>query len=223
MKIVLIAALLAYIPSPASLLKRTAGRSSALGKSREVTLTGTLTVREQGARPAQLVLKFPLSCRFEGDGGFSVAVKGPAQTAEGTTGPALEMLKLACPFLAYRGLPADAAEAALRQAATAAGADLTAASALGRLGDRVVYVLGAPARDLSRPQLWLYMDGDAPARLIASDGSDLRFLEYGNPAAADWFPRVLELWQSGQLAARFEVLESHGARGTSDEEDDDSQ
>ena len=220
MRILLIAALLAYIPSPESLLKRAAGRTATLGKTREVTLAGKLTLKDQGARPAQLVLHFPLSCRLEGDGGLSLSVK--SGVAEGTTGPALQLLQLACPFLAYRGLPADQAEGALRAAATAAGADLTAASSLGRLGDRVVYVLGAGARDLGRPQLWLYKDSDAPARLIAQGGVDLRMLEYGNPAAADWFPRVVELWQSGQLAAKFEVLETHGARGAGEEEEDDS-
>ncbi len=220
MRAIVLAALLAYIPAPSSLLKRTAARSAALGKTREVTLSGTLTVREQGAHPAQLVLRFPMSCRLEGEGGVSLSVKNGA--SEGTTGPALQLLQLSCPFLAYRGLPADQAEAALRSAATAAGADLTAASALGRLGDRVVYVLGAGARDLGRPQLWLYKDTDAPARLLAQNGADLRLLEYGNPAAADWFPRVLELWQAGQLSARFEVLETKGVRGAGEEEEDDS-
>ena len=53
-------------------------------------------------------------------------------------------------------------------------------------------------------------------------GADLRLLEYGNPAAGEWFPRVIELWTSGQLAARFEVLEAKGVRAASQEEEDDS-
>ena len=225
MRALLIAALVAWIPSTGSLLKRAASRSSGLGKTREVTLSGTVTVKDQGAHPAQLVLHFPLSCKLEGDG-VSLSVKGtaarPTGTAEGTTGPALQLLQLACPFLAYRGLSAVEAEEALRNATLAAGADVTAGGALSRLGDRVVYVLGAPARDLTRPQLWLYKDTAAPARLLAQGGADLRMLEYGNPAAADWFPRVIELWEGGQLSARFEVLEARGARGDGDEEEDDS-
>lgn len=225
MRLLLLAALLAYLPTTASLLKRAASRSSGLGKTREVTLSGTVTVKDQGARPAQLVLHFPLSCRLEGDG-VSLSVKGtaarPSGTAEGTTGPALQLLQLACPFLAYRGLSAIEAEEALRNATLAAGADVTAGSALSRLGDRVVYVLGAQARDLTRPQLWLYKDTTAPARLLAQGGADLRMLEYGNPAAADWFPRVIELWEGGQLSAKFEALEARGARGAGEEEEDDS-
>lgn len=221
-----VAVLLAYIPSPTSLLKRAAERTSTIGKAREVSLIGTLTVRSEAPRPAQLVLRFPLQCKLEGEGGLSLSVHGtpdrPAGTAEGTTGPALQMLQLACPFLTYRGLPSEAAEGALRAAVAASGADVAAASGLARFGDRVVYVLGAGPRDLTRPQFWLYKDSNAPARLVAQGGADLRMLEYGNPAAADYFPRVLELWESGQLAAKFEVLETRGAKGAGEEEEDDS-
>lgn len=222
----LLAALLAYIPPAGSLLKHTAARAQALGRSREITLSGTLSVSGQPARPAQLVLRFPLQCRLDGEGGLSFAVRGtaarPSGPAEGTTGPALQLLQLACPFLAYRGLSAADVDTAFRALAMQVGADLTAGSALGRLEDRVVYVLGAGPRDTARPQLWLYKDTAAPARLIGQGGLDLRLLQYGNPAAADWFPRVLELWNAGQLAARFEVLETKGARGASEEEEDDS-
>src|SRR5581483_2148206 len=107
-----------------------------------------------------------------------------------------------------------------RSADAAAGC---AGAGLARFDDRVTYVLGAGGRDTAAPQLWLYKDSYAPARLIAQGGADLRLLEYGNPAAADWFPRAIELWNAGQLAARFEVLESKGVRGTpAQEEEDDS-
>ncbi len=223
MTALLLAALVAYLPAPGSLLRRAAARTST--KAKEVTLSGTVTVKDQGAHAAQLVLHFPLSCKLDGDG-VSLSVKGtsakPSGTAEGTTGPALQMLQLACPLLAARGLPAGGAEEALRMAAQSAGADVTAGGALERLGDRVAYVLGAAAHDLTRPQLWLYKDTQAPARLIAQGGADLRLLEYGNPAGAEGFPRVIELWEGGQLTARFEVLEARGARSAGAEEEDDS-
>jgi hypothetical protein len=225
MRIVL-AVLLAYVPSSGSLLKHAAARARTL-RTREVTLSGTLTVSGDVQRNAQLVLRFPLNCRLEGDGGLSLSVKGTAQNpqgvAEGTSGPALRLLQLACPFLAYRGIPSADAPQTLRLAALAAGADVGAGAGLARFDDRVAYVLGAGGRDTAAPQLWLYKDSYAPARLIAQGGADLRLLEYGNPAAADWFPRAIELWNAGQLAARFEVLESKGIRGTpSQEEEDDS-
>ena len=223
MTALLVAALVAYLPAPGSLLKRAASRNSA--RTHELTLTGTVTVKDQGSHSAQLVLHFPFSCKLEGDG-VSLSVKGtvakPSGTAEGTTGPALQLLQLACPLLTARGLPAAAAEEALRTVAQTAGVDVTLGGALARLGDRVAYVLGASAHDLTRPQLWLYKDTQAPARLIAQGGADLRLLEYGNPAAADLFPRVIELWEGGQLTARFEALETRGARGAGEEEEDDS-
>ncbi len=220
----LLALLLAYVPSAGSLLKHAAERARSL-RSREVTLSGTLTVSGEPQRNAQLVLRFPFQCRLEGEGGLSLSVKGTAQNpqgvAEGTAGPALRLLQLACPFLAYRGVPSADAAQALKIAALAAGADVNVGGALSRFDDRATYVLGAGARESSVPQLWLYKDGYAPARLIAQGGADLRLLEYGNPAAGDWFPRVIELWTSGQLSARFETLESKGIRGIAREEEED--
>lgn len=212
----LLAALLAYLPSSTSLVKRAAARVSGGARSREVSFTGTLTVRGEPPRAARLIARFPFSCRLEGDGGLSLAVKGtvekPVDAADGS--PAGRLLQLACPLIAYRGLKADEAEQALRAAAVMIGVDLNAPAALSRLVDRVVYVLGGA----NGPQLWLYKDTNAPARLITQD-ADLRLLQYGNPAAAEWFPRVLELWTDGQLAAKLEVLEERGMRVTGEEEE----
>lgn len=219
----------AYIPSSGSLLRRAAARAATASKSKEALFTGTLTVTGSPARSAELQLRFPLSCKLEGEGGLSLSVKGSAQRpqggAEGTTGPALKLLQLACPLIAYRGMSSSEADQALRAAVAAQGAELSAGTGLSRLGDRAVYVLGAAAHELTRPQLWIYKDSNAPARLIAQGGSDLRLLQYGNPASAEWFPRVIELWEGGQLAARYEVLEvkgAHDAAGEDADEEDDS-
>lgn len=220
MRAFVLAALLAYVPSPTSLLRNAAERSRQLGKTREVTMSGTVTAPGMPPKPGTLTLRFPASCKLEAEGGVSLSVKG--LEGEGTAGPLLTLLKLACPLLTTRGMPLSEAIGTLRAVATSAGVDLTAGTGLSRLGDRVAFVLGAPAHDTSRPQLWLYKDTRAPARLIAQAGADLRLLQYGDPAAADWFPRVLELWQGGQLAARFEVLETRGVRRSGDNEDDDS-
>ena len=112
------------------------------------------------------------------------------------------------------GGEAAQAEQTLQALALAAGvAPELAPTALARLYDRVAIVLGAGPRQLDRPQLWLYKDNGAPARLLARQGErldDLRLLQYGNPAAAVWFPRVLELWRGAALIARFEALETRG-------------
>ncbi|HYS07725.1 MAG TPA: hypothetical protein VEP66_03235 [Myxococcales bacterium] len=221
----LLAVLLAYIPSSASLLKHTAQRARQL-RSREVTLLGTLVAGDEPQRNAQLQLRFPLQCRLEPEGGQAVSVKGTAQNPEGVpegpSGPALRLVQMACPLIAYRGIPTADAPQTLRVAALAAGADVTAGAAVSRLYDQTVYVLGAAPRDESKPQLWIYKDINAPARLIAQGGADLRLLQYGTPAAGEWFPRVIELWSSGRLAARFEVLEAKGVRAGAQEEEEDS-
>jgi hypothetical protein len=219
-KAVLIALLLAYVPSPTSLLRKAAQRGQQLGKTREVTMTGTLTASGAPSKAGTLTLHFPSSCKLEAEGSVALSVKGTA--AEGTAGPALKLLQLACPLLTTRGLSTGEAVGTFRAVASDAGVELSAGASLARLGDRVVYVLGAPSHDPARPQLWLYKDSRAPARLIAQGGADLRLLQYGDPAAADWFPRVLELWQDGALAARFEVLETRGVRPAGEDEDDDS-
>ena len=213
----------AYVPTVGALLRKAAARIAEGGRTREVIFNGTLEVG-RSADPRTLSVRFPLSCRFENGAAVRGTAAQPVGSSSGGGGAEKDLLELACPLIAYRGLSLADAEKALRATAAAAGADLTAATALTRLGDRVAVVLGAPARQLDRPQLWLYKDTHAPARLIARrDGhlQDLRLLEYGNPASADWFPRILELYQDGALAARFEVLETKGFRDTNEEEDDD--
>lgn len=219
MKAVLLALLLAYVPSPSSLLRSSVVRGRQLGKTREVTMTGTLTAAGAAPKPGTLTMKFPSHCKLEADS-VSLSVKGLA--GEGTAGPVLKMLQQACPLLTMRGLNMADSLGTFRAVATGAGVELSAGASLARLGDRVAYVLGAPTRDPARPQLWIYKDNRAPARLIGQGGTDLRLLQYGDPAAADWFPRVIELWENGQLAARFEVLETKGVRQVSEDEDDDS-
>lgn len=222
MKAAILALLLAYIPSAGSLVRRAAERGREGSRSREVTLTGQLAVAGEAAKPAQLILRFPLACRFEG--ATSASVRGtadnPVAGANGG-GPAQELLRLACPLIAYRSLSSADADKALRGTALAAGADVTAGGGLTRLVDRPAWVLGAGAHEPAKPQLWLYKDTAAPARLFTQGGEDLRLLQYGNPASADWFPRVLELWKGDQLLARFEAFETRGFRATGEGDDDE--
>lgn len=219
MKALVAALLFAYIPSAGSLLRRTASRGGEGGKSREVTFAGQLQEGDGKPQPASLVLRFPLACRFEGGAAVKGSVEKPVESEDGPGGAARDLLKLACPLIAYRGLSTNDAATVLRGSALASGADLTAGNGITRLGDRAVWVLGADPRDAARPQLWLYKDTAAPARLLSQGGDDLRLLQYGNPAAAEWFPRVIELWHKGQLAARFEVFQTRGFRAV-DEGDD---
>jgi hypothetical protein len=214
---------LAYIPAVTVLLHKAAVRANEGSRTRDVTLTGMLQLGDAPATSRVLVLRFPLSCRFEGGAQVRGTVAQPLP-ASAAGSPEQELIELACPLIAYRGLRTADAETALGAVAAIAGADVNAPAAYDRLGDRVAVVVGAAPRQPDRPQLWLYKDTNAPARLIARrDGhlEDLRLLEYGNPAAAEWFPRILELVRDGKPSARFEVLETKGFRETGEEEDDD--
>ena len=224
-------AAVAYIPSSASLVRRAAGRVNEGGKSKDAALSGWLWLGEQQAQQAVLTLRFPLGCRLDaGKAGASANSREPGRPQlkdEGLGQGALDLLRLACPLIAYRGQTPPQGEQTLRAAALAAGvAPELLPTSLARLYDRVAIVLGAGARQLDRPQLWLYKDNGAPARLLSRDGErldDLRLLQYGNPAAADWFPRVLELWRGTTLVARFEALETRGFVNTGPGEDDEAQ
>jgi len=217
------ASALAYVPSPGSVLRRAAERAREGARSHEATLQGTFVAAGQKPEPRTLALHLPLSCRFDGGAQVKETVAAPSGKAD-RAGPDATLLELACPFIAYRTLSIADAEKVLRGAAEAAGADLTSAVGLDRLGDQVAILLGAEPHDLSRPQLWLYKDSFAPARLIAKrDGKifDLRLYEYGNPAAADWFPRILELFQDDKLVARFEVTQARGPRESAARSEDE--
>ncbi|HWE22528.1 MAG TPA: hypothetical protein VG496_01185 [Myxococcales bacterium] len=214
---------LAYVPSVDLLFRKAAARVSEGGRSRgDVALMGTLQSSD-GSAQRTLLLRFPLSCRFEGGAQVRGTAMQPLPSSSAST-PEQELLELACPLIAYRGLRNAEAEVALRTTAGITGVDLNTRTTLDRLNDRVVEVIGATPRQLDRPQLWLYKDSHAPARLIAKrDGhvEDLRLLEYGNPAAAEWFPRILELYRDGKASLRFEVLESKGFRPAAPEEQED--
>ena len=220
---------LAYIPSAASLVRRAAARVTEGSRSKEATLSGWLWLGDKDAVGATLSFHFPLNCALQtsaGSASTNSREPGRPQVEDKGLGvEATDLLRLACPLLAYRGQTAPQAEQSLRQAALAAGvAPELAPTTLARLYDRVTIVLGAAARQLDRPQLWLYKDNGAPARLLARQGErldDLRLLQYGNPAAGDWFPRVVELWRGNALVARFEALEVKGFQDLGPSDDDD--
>jgi hypothetical protein len=183
------------------------------------------------ARPATLTLQFPLQCRLQaGEAAVTVDARVPAAVRAEDRGlgeGALELVQLACPLIAYRGQSPSEAAQGLRAALVQAGLPpQLAPTSLSRLYDRVAVVLGASARQLDRPQLWLDKESNAPTRLLARVGErldDLRLLQYGSPAAADWFPRDLELWRGDSSAARFEVHSTRGfSSGSAGAEDDEA-
>jgi hypothetical protein len=221
-----------YIPSVGSLLRRAIKLADA--RPRDLTLVGTLAVSGGPAAQATLQLHRPLRCTLEAKGAsgpsstVTVAVRGEAgesrvEEAGASLGPARELVELACPLLTFRTGAKGEGERTLRAAAAAAGVQLVNTS-ISRELDAPVFVLGAQPRQLDVPQLWFYKDRLAPARLLARrDGrlDDLRLLQYGNAASAEVYPRVIELWISGRLAARFEATATSGGTAGHSGEDED--
>ena len=136
----------AYVPSVNSLLHRSAERVSEGSRTREATLTGALSIGGGKPEPRTLVLRFPLQCRFANGAQVRGTSASPFGRGEGGSGPERDLLELACPFLAYRGVSMAEAERILRVAAADAGVDLNAATAIDRLGDRVTVVVGDALR-----------------------------------------------------------------------------
>jgi hypothetical protein len=219
----------AYIPSAGSLFRRAATQPDEVDRARAVTLTGTLQTGDAPAVPATLQLRFPLRCRLhaKGDQQGALSVRG-APGAEQVEpegkdlGAAKDLLSHACALLTFRGTAAAVGERNLRLVTAAEGVNADKAT-LGRLGERAVVVLGGAPAKPDAPQLWLYKDTYAPARLFYRSGdgfADLRLLEYGTAASDTAFPRVIELWQGGKLAARFEALEASGRKKGAGGEDE---
>jgi hypothetical protein len=107
-----------------------------------------------------------------------------------------------CTLLAERG--GAAGERALAQGLAARGVALSDV-ALGRLGNRVAWVLGGRPRE-PRPQAWFDKQNLQPLRLVAPLGGptrDVRLLDFGAPVGGDAFPRAVEVWSGDTLEARF--------------------
>ena len=78
---------------------------------------------------------------------------------------------------------------------------------LGRIDQRVAYVIGAKSWEPDRPQLWIDKGFNVPVRLIAVDKktksvTDTRLLGYGSAQTGEWYPQRIEVWRDGELVER---------------------
>jgi len=85
---------------------------------------------------------------------------------------------------------------------------------LGRMGDAVVYVIGARYPDLSVSQLWIDKETFWPVRWIFVEGKatrpreafEIRYLLWAKEGTA-WYPRRMEFYTDGVVERIAEVLE----------------
>jgi hypothetical protein len=78
---------------------------------------------------------------------------------------------------------------------------------LGRLDDRIAYVIGAKPWEVDKPQLWIDKEYLVPTRLItkADDGAmiDVRLRGWGSGPVSEWYPRRIETWRNGQMVDAY--------------------
>lgn len=114
-----------------------------------------------------------------------------------------------------RILPALFGQGSLRAVIDGLGVDLRVQS-LGLLGDRVAHVLGAEARGLDRPQVWVDQDDYAVLRVrfrLEKGGYfDLQLTAWEGPPADGAFPQRLVTTIGGRLRRRLHLDRSQRAR-----------
>ncbi len=161
---------------------------------------------------AAFLLRLPGRCRLEAttpDGKPLVVVEASGRRrVEGPTVTALGVaLGEVCALLALRSASEGDARSALEQHLRALKVD-TQKTALGRLGGKVVYVLGGD--QAGDGQLWVFKESFLPARVRYTDQKgvawDVRFSDYASPATGGWFPRLLEVSRGSELEVRFTTV-----------------
>ncbi|MBT6177637.1 MAG: hypothetical protein HOI23_10355 [Deltaproteobacteria bacterium] len=97
---------------------------------------------------------------------------------------------------------------------SAAGVD-TSVVALGRSGNRPVYIVGAKAFEPLKPQVWLDKQSFVLVRSVlysaagsAGDKVEKRYLDHQKSAAGKWFPSTIETWKNDILVKEQAVVEA---------------
>ena len=98
-----VAPAMAFVPAVPVLLKKAAARVNEGSRTRDVTLTGLLQIGDAAPTQRVLALRFPLSCRFEG-GAQARGTAAQPLPSSAASNPEQELIELACPLIAYRGM-----------------------------------------------------------------------------------------------------------------------
>jgi hypothetical protein len=225
MKPLIALAVLAYVMPSYSILRRLANRRdevsvtqfradglgavSPSGARSTAALLGAEWMSGELALTSRVSVRFPGRCRIEvsAPGGTRSAAAVWAQgrkRSEGGDFPALAAATEAlCATLALRSGTEGESRAALERYLAAIKVEAKQVR-LGRFAGAVVFVLGEAAE--GKPQLHVYKDRFLPARVRTADGWDVRFIDYTSQATGDWWPRLVEVYQGGELALRLSVL-----------------
>jgi hypothetical protein len=220
---------LAYLLPAGAVLKRLALRREELALQ-SLEVRGTFAMGGEGAKaaaaatglplagpelsaPAFLGIKMPGRCRLElaplevteSERPVALVRHGRVSGLKGLdrVAPAQALLRGVCALLSERPGGAEP-DRPYGEELSRHGVDLGRVF-LGRFAGRVAYVLGAKPSERA-PQAWVDKQTFQPARLLFSIGAsffDVRLLDYGSPTGGDWFPRAVEVYEGGELRARF--------------------
>lgn len=174
--------------------------------------TGTPATNGEVSVEAFVSMKMPGRCRIELSPAAGMARphlaigRGKATARElDRVAPVGALLRAACAMLAVKPGGAEPgrayAEALSRLAIPVTG------EGLAKQGQRVSYVIGAPAKE-RRPQAWFDVQNELPTRLLAAlpgPLADVRFLEWGVSPGGETFPRTTEVRESGAAVLRFTI------------------
>jgi hypothetical protein len=204
----------AYV-MPAEFLVRLLAEARREGGQKDVTLTLNADLADHDHQvDERIYLKRPERFRLvQQDDTTLVRVDREGQSAAGDDralkpgGPSQNLLPV---LLMPRGKDLDEMQARLLKALHDLDIDIKTVT-FGRLGDTVVYIIGAHAWETDKPQLWLDKVTFMPVRIILPGKvdnkpvvQDTRLLEYGTGPVPS-LPRVFEDWRDGKLQRHAEV------------------
>ena len=216
------------LPGPA-VLRRLAQRRADLGLS-SLEVRGTFVLTGEAARaaagvtglqllgneisaPATLSIKMPGRCRLELSPLDAPESERPAVVVKqgrisGVRGldrvaPAAALARGVCALLGERPGGPEPARPYVEELARLGVA--IEEVALGRLGGRTAYVIGARPSE-RRPQASVDKPSFQPLRVISTLASglhDVRLIDFGSPTGGDWFPRAVEVYEGAEMRARL--------------------
>lgn len=226
----------AYLPTAVAILKRIGEHRAHIGM-RSLRVVGSFTFYGDQAKAVADAMKAPTAnaettVAAEIDYKFSnrcaVTLHAPSgvpaddATASNSFGriravgpdvlPLKIFAKFACPLIDTTDDEHGDVAVVLGRLLEELGGDPSIVS-LARFRGKVVYDIGGPLRDVSRPQLWVNKEPDIheilrvePARLIGrfeSKTYDVQLIDYTSAATGEWHPREVDILEGQSVLAKF--------------------
>ena len=167
----------------------------------------------------RLYLKRPERVRrVQTTNGHEVYVEFEGKTATGTTEslvPSKEAItNLVGSLMLPKGKTLDEMSIRMMENLQKVGIDTTQV-AIGRLGQRPVYIIGAKAFERDKPQVWFDKASFLPVHWLvytqgknAGDKIEMTLKDYNSSPAGSSYPQVIDTYRNGKLVSRSNVMEA---------------